>query len=97
MGLASLAFLYATFLVIRTLILGIDVPGYASLMVVTLFIGSCILIGIGIIGEYLSRIYSEIKQRPIYLTSELVGLNQNNATVAVTSAGQSHLNTHDFS
>ena len=64
---ALFAFLYASFIVIRTLIFGIDLPGYASLLVVTLFFASLQLISLGVIGEYIGRIYFEYKQRPLYL------------------------------
>lgn len=64
---AIFAFLYASFIVIRTLIFGIDLPGYASLLVVTLFFASLQLISLGVIGEYIGRIYFESKQRPLYL------------------------------
>lgn len=64
---ALFAFLYATFIILRTLIFGIDLPGYASLLVVTLFFGSLQLISLGVIGEYIGRIYFESKQRPLYL------------------------------
>ena len=61
------AIFYATFIIIRTWIFGIDLPGYASLLVVMLFFGSLQLMSLGIIGEYIGRIYFESKQRPIYL------------------------------
>jgi len=64
---AIFAILYASFIVIRTMIFGIDVPGYASLLVVMLFFGSLQLISLGVIGEYIGRIYFESKQRPLYL------------------------------
>jgi glycosyltransferase involved in cell wall biosynthesis len=64
---AIFAILYATFIVIRTIIFGVDVPGYASLLVVMLFFGSLQLISLGVIGEYIGRIYFESKQRPLYL------------------------------
>lgn len=64
---AVFAILYASFIVIRTMIFGIDVPGYASLLVVMLFFGSLQLISLGVIGEYIGRIYFESKQRPLYL------------------------------
>ncbi len=68
---ALLAFLYAAYLVVRTLIYGIDVPGYASLMVVMLFLGGVQLVSLGILGEYLGRTYDEVKRRPIYLVDRV--------------------------
>jgi hypothetical protein len=53
--------------VIRTLIFGVDLPGYASLLVAVLFLGSVQLIGIGVLGEYIGRTYMESKRRPTYL------------------------------
>lgn len=64
---ALFAFCYAVFVVIKTLVFGIDVPGYASLLVVMLFFGSLQLICLGVLGEYIGRIYFESKQRPLYL------------------------------
>ena len=64
---ALTAFAYASFIVIRTLLYGIDVPGYASLLVAILFFGSLQLISVGLLGEYIGRMYLESKQRPTYL------------------------------
>ncbi|EGJ35003.1 MULTISPECIES: glycosyltransferase family 2 protein [Moorena] len=72
--LSIAGFLYAAFLIVRTLLFGIDLPGYASLMVVILFLGGVQLLTLGIIGEYIGRIFEESKQRPIYLVRELYGL-----------------------
>jgi glycosyltransferase involved in cell wall biosynthesis len=72
---AILTFFYAAFIILRTLINGIDVPGYASLLVAILFFGSIQLISIGILGEYLGRIYMETKQRPTYLIRKHYGAN----------------------
>ncbi len=62
-----LSFLYGSFIILKTLIFGVDLPGYASLAVIMLFLGGIQLIGIGILGEYIGRIYSESKQRPSYI------------------------------
>lgn len=64
---AVLTLLYAFFIITRTLVLGIDVPGYASLLVAILFFGSLQLVSIGMLGEYIGRIYMESKRRPSYL------------------------------
>ncbi|MEB3282319.1 MAG: glycosyltransferase family 2 protein [Lyngbya sp.] len=74
--ISLLAFLYATFLILRTLILGIDVPGYASIMVVTLFLGGVQLVSLGVIGEYLSRVHDEVKQRPLYIVRDCYGFEK---------------------
>jgi glycosyltransferase involved in cell wall biosynthesis len=66
---ASLA--YAAYMIVRTLVHGIDVPGYASLLVSVLFLGGVQLVGLGILGEYVGRIYMETKQRPIYVVQRL--------------------------
>ena len=62
-----MSFGYASFLIFRTFIEGVDLPGYASLMVVILFLGGIQLISLGVLGEYLGRVFIEVKQRPIYL------------------------------
>jgi polyisoprenyl-phosphate glycosyltransferase len=64
---AVLALAYAAFIILRTLIHGADLPGYASLLVAILFFGSLQLVILGVFGEYLGRIYMETKQRPTYL------------------------------
>lgn len=64
---AAVTSAYALFILTRTLVWGVDVPGYASLLVATLFIGSLQLISVGLLGEYIGRIYIESKQRPVYI------------------------------
>ncbi|MGF6596942.1 glycosyltransferase involved in cell wall biosynthesis [Paraburkholderia sp. GAS448] len=66
-AIAAIAFLYAGFLIVRTLIQGVAVPGYASILTVVLMLGGVQLIGIGVLGEYIGRIYAESKKRPVYL------------------------------
>jgi glycosyltransferase involved in cell wall biosynthesis len=69
------AVLYAAIIMIRTLAWGIEVPGYASLMMVILFLGGIQLITLGVLGEYLSRIYYETKGRPLYIVRESYGFD----------------------
>ncbi len=76
LGVSCLSFVYASFLIIRTMFLGVDVPGYASLMVAVLFLGGVQLITLGIIGEYLGRVYEEVKGRPLYFVRERYGFEQ---------------------
>jgi polyisoprenyl-phosphate glycosyltransferase len=71
---AVLAFAYAVIIMIRTLLTGVDVPGYASLMSAILFFGGLQLISLGVLGEYVGRILVETKQRPIYVVREKIGL-----------------------
>ncbi|MFK3576341.1 glycosyltransferase family 2 protein [Bifidobacterium thermacidophilum] len=69
--LASLAaIIYAIVIIVRTLVRGIDVPGYASTMVVVLLLGGIQLLSLGIIGEYLGRVFTQTKHRPNYLIEE---------------------------
>ncbi len=66
-AIAAFAVLYALFIMTRVLILGIDTPGYASLLIAVLLMGAIQLLSLGIIGEYLGRLFLEVKGRPIYV------------------------------
>jgi glycosyltransferase involved in cell wall biosynthesis len=79
--IACLSFLYAGFLTVNTIIYGIDVPGYASIMVAILFFSGIQLMFLGVIGEYLGRLYNETKGRPLYLVQDLVGIYEANDKV----------------
>jgi len=70
---AALTFAYAVFIILYTIIRGTGVPGYASLLVAVLFFGSVQLMSIGLLGEYIGRIYLETKQRPSYIIRKTHG------------------------
>lgn len=73
--ISCLAFGYALFLLGYFLLLGKDTPGYTSIMLAVLGIGGVQMIAIGILGEYLGRIYHETKQRPLYVIDEITGFD----------------------
>ena len=64
------------YLLARPSVPGVDVPGYASLMVVVLFLGGLQLLSLGIIGEYLGRVYDEVKARPLYVVRQRIGFER---------------------
>ena len=72
-AVALFALGYAIFIIIRTLTSGIEVPGYASMMVAVLFLGGLQLLSLGVLGEYVGRILTEVKQRPLYVVRETIG------------------------
>lgn len=75
MVIAVAGFIYAALLVGKTIFLGVDLPGYPSLMVTTLTLGGLILMSLGVLGEYVGRIYEETKRRPLYVVREYIGLD----------------------
>jgi glycosyltransferase involved in cell wall biosynthesis len=74
--------MYGALIVAKTLIIGSDVSGYPSLMAVMTFIGGIQLLSIGLVGEYVGRIYLESKQRPIYLVEEVCELPHDDAALS---------------
>jgi polyisoprenyl-phosphate glycosyltransferase len=73
--ISFVALSYMLFIVLRTLIVGDDVPGYPSLAAMLLFFSGMNLIGLGTIGEYLGRVFIEVKQRPTFLVSRTIGFD----------------------
>jgi glycosyltransferase involved in cell wall biosynthesis len=75
-ALGIFAMIYASWLLVHTMIFGNAVPGYASLMIGVLTLGSINIVATGILGEYVGRIYNEVRNRPLYLVRETMGLEQ---------------------
>ncbi len=73
-SIAAMAFIYAAWLIFKVFAYGADVPGYASLMVTILFLGGINILATGILGEYLGRVYVEVRNRPLYVVRETHGL-----------------------
>ena len=67
LAVAGVSLAWGTWILVRTLIFGHDIPGYASLFVAVTFLGGLQLIGIGIVGEYVGRTYIESKRRPPFV------------------------------
>ncbi|MNN20900.1 hypothetical protein D3C81_1342030 [compost metagenome] len=71
-AVSALSFLYAAYLLIKTIFFGADTPGYASIMITILFASGVQLIGIGVLGEYVGRIFAESKKRPVYIVRDVI-------------------------
>ena len=71
--ISTYAFGHGAYIIFRVMIRGVELPGYASLAVVVLFLGGIQMVGFGILGEYIGRIYYEAKRRPIYILRRRYG------------------------
>lgn len=71
-AISLLSIVYAIWLVMKTIVFGVDSPGYASIMVAILFTSGIQLIGIGVLGEYLGRVFAESKRRPVFIVREVL-------------------------
>lgn len=74
--ISAASFVYSLFIITKTLFMGVDVPGYASIMVAVLFLGGIQLFFLGLLGEYIGRIYKEVKNRPLYVVEETVNFDK---------------------
>lgn len=94
---ALLAMAYAGFVILRTALYGINVPGYASLIVSVLLLGGIQLISLGVLGEYVGRILTETKRRPLYVVRDAIGFPQSPqaAANAITTEGKSGFRSDD--
>ncbi|MDU2265531.1 glycosyltransferase family 2 protein [Clostridium celatum] len=75
------SFIYMIFTIVKTVVYGVDVPGYASLICILLMLGGIQLICLGLIGEYIGRIFIEVKGRPLYFVDEYSGNIEENQDI----------------
>jgi polyisoprenyl-phosphate glycosyltransferase len=85
------AFCYAMVILVKTLIYGVDVPGFPSLIISVMFFAGVQLISLGVLGEYLGRMYEEVKGRPLFLVAEELGFDRpQTGADSVADAGERH-------
>jgi glycosyltransferase involved in cell wall biosynthesis len=77
LAISFTAFAYALVFLVRTLAVGGDVPGFPSLIISVMFFSGVQLISLGVLGEYLGRVYEQVKARPLFIVAEEVGIAQN--------------------
>lgn len=83
---ATFAFAYAGWIITKTMVWGVVTPGYATITTVVLFLGGVQLVGIGVLGEYIGRIVSETKRRPLYLVGDLHGFDDRQTVIKMDAA-----------
>lgn len=76
MTISLIAFICGLFIIFKTLIFGVDMPGYATIVVTITFLGGIQLLSIGILGEYIARIFTEVKHRPKYIIARKEGFEK---------------------
>lgn len=88
LAISLFAFGYAMIFLIKTLIWGVDVPGFPSLIISVMFFAGVQLLSLGILGEYLGRVYEEVKGRPLFLVAEEVGITRPEPATATSPPQQ---------
>ncbi len=86
--IAMVSFLYASAIILITLATGNDVPGYASLLTIILFFGSIQMISVGVLGEYIARLFVEVKGRPIYIVDDVYVGSEHGAAQPAKAAAE---------
>ena len=81
--ISAFAITYAIIFLVRTIMYGVDVPGFPSLIVSVTFFSGVQLITLGVLGEYIGRIFAEVKRRPLYIIDEHIGFDDKPAISAV--------------
>ena len=77
LAISAISILYGVFEMVRTLLTGADVPGWATLVVAITFLNGVQLMAIGVVGEYIARIFNEVKGRPNYVVARRIGHDSN--------------------
>jgi polyisoprenyl-phosphate glycosyltransferase len=80
--ISLLAMVYGIYVAIRTLIYGVDLAGWPTIVVAITFLGGIQLMAIGVLGEYIARIFNEVKGRPNYIVARRIGFDGDNGTPA---------------
>ena len=80
LAISLFALFYSAVFMVRTLLFGADIPGFPTLIISVMFFSGAQLISLGILGEYLGRVYDEVKARPLYIVADEVGLSDQAAT-----------------
>ncbi|MBF0353661.1 MAG: glycosyltransferase family 2 protein [Alphaproteobacteria bacterium] len=75
-AIAALAFFYIVIRLIRTLLYGVDIPGYESILIIMLFLGGMQLLTLGILGDYIGRVFNEVKGRPLWIVRSRHGIDE---------------------
>jgi hypothetical protein len=88
LAVAAMSFALGTFILLRTLLFGADLPGYASLITTVTFLGGIQLLSIGVLGEYLGRVFSETKQRPVYIVESVHPATGEESARLATGSGE---------
>ena len=83
--ISLVALAYSTIFLISTLLFGADIPGFPTLVISVMFFSGAQLISLGIMGEYLGRVYDEVKARPLYIIADQVGLAANDISIPATA------------
>lgn len=87
-AVSALSFMFGLYIALKVIIHGVDVPGYASIIVAVTLLGGLQLVGIGVIGEYLGRTYIESKRRPVFLVRQIYENSSSMADAAPIASGE---------
>ncbi len=85
LAISLIAIVYSVIFLASTIIFGVDRPGFPSLIISVMFFSGAQLISLGILGEYLGRVYEEVKARPLYIVAERVGLEPEDEAALASS------------